>query len=230
MSDKSIVPFSDPSGKPQSFSFNGNSFNPFIGEDGEPRFVASEVCRALAITDVKQAIERLDDDEKGKYSVLTGGGIQVAWCVNEAGLYNLILGSRKTEAREFKRWITHEVLPALHRTGQYSLQKMTPLQQLQAFVASLTQHQEKIEEHDTRILSLEGRVGKPEFYTILGYCRLRRLPPPTEPQARAMGKKAALLSRERGMEIGDADDARYATVHTYHLSILDELFGGSHDR
>lgn len=85
--------------------------------DGEPWFVAKDVCEALEL-DVSQ-VRRLDDDEKGLRSIQTLGGFQEMVTINEPGLYSLILGSRKPEARAFKRWVTHEILPAIRRTGAY---------------------------------------------------------------------------------------------------------------
>lgn len=86
--------------------------------DGEPWFVASDVCRALEID--RTAARRLDDDEKGVRSIHTPGGPQDVTIVNEPGLYTLVLGSRKPEAKAFKRWITHEVLPSIRKTGAYA--------------------------------------------------------------------------------------------------------------
>ena len=85
---------------------------------GEPWFVAADVCRALDIGNVSQALTRLDEDEVTL--ILNEGGRELN-IVSEPGLYTLILGSRKPEARAFKRWITHEVLPTLRQTGTYSL-------------------------------------------------------------------------------------------------------------
>lgn len=76
-----------------------------IERDGEPWFVAADVCRALEHSNTAVALERLDDDEKYKFSLGLSGGD--TWCVNEPGLYTLVLGSRKPEAKAFKRWITH---------------------------------------------------------------------------------------------------------------------------
>lgn len=89
--------------------------------DGVPWFVAADVCMALEIGNSSQAIARLDEDEKGLILNDTLGGPQQMVHVNEAGLYSLILTSRKPEARKFKRWITHEVLPVLRRTGTYTV-------------------------------------------------------------------------------------------------------------
>lgn len=86
---------------------------------GEPWFVAKDVCEALGLGNMSQAVARLDDDEKGVISNDTPGGIQEFRAINEPGLYSLIMSSRKPEAREYKRWVTHEVLPAIHRDGAY---------------------------------------------------------------------------------------------------------------
>ena len=88
--------------------------------EGEVWFVATDICNALDIKNTTDAIKRLDGDEKSRFNLgLSGGATN---CVNEYGLYNLILASRKPEARSFKRWITHEVLPDIRQHGVY----MTP--------------------------------------------------------------------------------------------------------
>ena len=90
-----------------------------IDQDGDPWFVAKDVCDALGIANSRDAIARLDDDEKGVGLTDTLGGSQEMAIVNESGFYNLVLRSRKPEARAFKRWVTHEVIPAIRRTGGY---------------------------------------------------------------------------------------------------------------
>ena len=90
------------------------------GSDGEPWFVAKDVCDVLEIrTDTIRRI--LDDDEVDETNPNTIGvaGGRNPLIVSEAGLYNLVLRSRKPEAREFKRWVTHEILPSIRRSGGY---------------------------------------------------------------------------------------------------------------
>jgi len=99
--------------------FEGAPVRVVVDEHGNPWFIAADVCRALDIVDIGQALDRLDDDERGRCSVPTPGGIQAVRAVTESGLYSLILGSRKPEAKRFKRWVTHEVLPSIRRTGSY---------------------------------------------------------------------------------------------------------------
>lgn len=87
--------------------------------EGSPWFVAADVCKALEMSDVNMSIRRLDEDEKGTSSICTLGGTQKMSIVNEPGLYTLVLGSRKPQAKAFKRWITHEVIPQIRKTGGY---------------------------------------------------------------------------------------------------------------
>ena len=90
-----------------------------VDRDGEPWFVAKDVCEALGIAKVDSAIRSLDEDEKDAHSMSTLGGKQEMTVVSEAGLYSLIMRSRKPEAKTFKRWVTHEVLPSIRKTGAY---------------------------------------------------------------------------------------------------------------
>lgn len=104
--------------------FNNNEFGEIrtiLDEQGEPWFVANDVCKALELTNVTVAVGRLDEDEKSKFNLgLSGGATNV---VNEYGLYTLIMASRKEEAKKFKRWVTHEVLPAIRKDGGYMVTK-----------------------------------------------------------------------------------------------------------
>ena len=95
-----------------------------IVRDGEPWFVATDVCRALDIQNTADAMSRLDEDERMTIDSTEGhsgqrGGAQLLNIVNEPGLYSLVLGSRKPEAKDFKRWITHEVIPDIRKHGGY---------------------------------------------------------------------------------------------------------------
>ena len=87
--------------------------------NGSPWFVAKDVCECLGLTKHRDAVSRLDGDERGSVEVDTLGGTQQMAAVNEYGLYNLVLSSRKPSAKAFKRWITHEVIPAIRKHGAY---------------------------------------------------------------------------------------------------------------
>ena len=88
-----------------------------IAKDGEPWFVAADVCKVLDLSNPTIAASRLDEDERAKFNLGRQGETTI---VSEAGLYTLVLGSRKPEAKAFKRWITHEVIPTIRRHGAYA--------------------------------------------------------------------------------------------------------------
>ena len=92
-------------------------------QNGEPLFVAKDVCKALDLSDTGRAVERLDSDESTRIEIdhpqSPQKNIEVI-VVNEYGLYNLIPGSRKPSAKQFKRWITHEVIPSIRKHGIYA--------------------------------------------------------------------------------------------------------------
>lgn len=102
------------------FDFKDNPVR-IIDQDGGPWFVATDVCRVLAISNPRDAVGRLHSDEKGVASADTLGGKQALNIVSESGLYALIFASRKPSAQEFRRWVTHEVLPAIRKTGRFEM-------------------------------------------------------------------------------------------------------------
>lgn len=105
----------------QPFDFKGNQVRILVDKKGEPWFVAKDVCNVLGITNNRDAISELDTDEKNTV-VITDGipGNPNKTIVSEAGLYRLVMKSRKPEAKEFQRWVTHEVLPSIRRHGVYA--------------------------------------------------------------------------------------------------------------
>lgn len=116
---------------PALFQYNDHVVRT-VTVDGDPWFVAADVCAVLDLADPSSAVRALDDDERGLHAVLTPGGDQRVVVVSEAGLYALTWRSRKPEAKSFKRWITHEVLPAIRRNGSYAVVPQTYAQALRA--------------------------------------------------------------------------------------------------
>lgn len=104
----------------QRFDFKGAALRTLTDEEGEPWFVAKDVCAVLELNNVSQALTRLDGDEKSSITLNDGTpGSPNKSIVSESGLYALVLASRKPEAHEFQRWVTHEVLPQIRKTGGY---------------------------------------------------------------------------------------------------------------
>lgn len=100
------------------FNYGSQEIKTIIKND-EAWFVAKDVCDILEHSQVSKAVDRLDDDEKLLGTLFLSGQNRQTWLVNESGLYELILTSRKPEAKQFKRWIKHEVLPSIRKHGAY---------------------------------------------------------------------------------------------------------------
>lgn len=102
------------------FDFHGATVRLLTDEQGEPWFVAKDICGVLELTNVGEALRALDDDEKNTIRIYEGiAGNPYKATISESGFYRLVLRSRKPVAKEFQRWVTHEVLPQIRRTGGY---------------------------------------------------------------------------------------------------------------
>lgn len=155
--------------------------------DGEPWFVAKDVCVALGIEKYRDALGRLDDDEKGcPVTVDTLGGPQKMSAVNESGLYNLIFQSRKPEAKKFRKWVTSEVLPSIRKTGSY----VAPARKVSDSVRRMSRGEgvtaelldllwligESLEQGDQQAIALELGVSRQSVSrTLNGYNRSSRI-------------------------------------------------------
>lgn len=103
-----------------------------------PLFRGEDVCRCVEVQNHRDALARLDEDEVVSTDVIDSmGRKQAALYVTEAGLYSLVLGSRKPEAKSFKRWVTHEVLPSIRRTGSYSVSGAAPALNAEQLTAAI---------------------------------------------------------------------------------------------
>jgi len=153
----------------QIFKYNDNDVRT-IQIDGEPWWVLRDICDVLGLTTPARVAERLDGDEVSLTHITDSlGRQQQTAIVNESGLYNVIIRSDKPEARNFRRWITHEVLPSIRRTGAYLT--APAMKQLisdpTALIMALTAYQEEMDAHaETRAakehLQLEAEVNAPK--------------------------------------------------------------------
>ncbi len=117
----------------QIFIYGGEQLRTIQQPDGL-WWVLRDVCQVLGLAEPHRVASRLDDDEKGRTQMTTPGGTQEVTIINEPGLYAVILRSDKPEAKAFKRWVTHEVLPSIRRTGAYGVppERLAHLHELQA--------------------------------------------------------------------------------------------------
>lgn len=145
-------------------------FHPDFGEirstatSGEIWFIAKDVCDILGITNSRKALTALDNDEKGVTISDTLGGKQEMATINESGLYHLIFISRKTEAQQFRKWVTHDVLPSIRKNGFYihpSL-KLTLAQQRRLNLTMRNLLEEYLTDHD--IMRCAKRCGRTAYY------------------------------------------------------------------
>ncbi|BBP95942.1 hypothetical protein BSFA1_10710 [Burkholderia sp. SFA1] len=161
------------------FRFEAMPIRLIANDDGEPWFVASDVCAALEIGNTSMALMPLDDDEKGVSTIETLGGRQDVRTVSESGLYSLVMRSRKPEAKQFKRWITHEVLPSIRKTGAYSAAQVPKtLSQALRLAAEQAEHieqqaaliaaQKPAVEFVGRYVEADGSKGFREVCKLLG--------------------------------------------------------------
>lgn len=142
----------------RKFDFRGASLRTLTDEAGEPWFVAKDVCDILGLENSRKATAELDSDEKNTVTISDGiAGNPNKTIISEPGLYRLVMKSRKPEAKEFQRWVTHEVLPSIRRHGGYMAgqERMTPEQMA---LASLKWLQSKVDEQARQLKAQEGKV------------------------------------------------------------------------
>lgn len=234
----SIVPFSDDSAnEPLIFKFKGTDV-PVQKINGIAWWYAAPVCKALELDNVSRAVSRLDPDEQ---TIVTSSnnGIPVRHLlINQSGLYSLILTSRKEEAKEFKRWIVREVLPAIINTGSYTIQPMTMGEMLvanaQAFLAlerktaelqrHVTEHDHMLGDQAIEIETIKEKVDRADWVTITSWCATHKIHVEWSVQSK-WGKAAVELSRQRGIEVFEVETPteKYPHVNVYHKSVLQDV-------
>lgn len=234
----SIVPYNNENRQPSIFKFDDCDIRVIIGDDGEPLFVASDLCKALGISNVSNVLSRLDDDEKDDIRVADAmGRIVSTAAVNESGMYSIILRSDKAKAKAFKRCVTHEILPSIRRTGKYEIEPqsiMTSSRALLAVVQKLVDIEDEQIAHRYQINGLTETVGEQalaienireeladrDFFTIEQWCSKQGMKI-TPSISSKWGKDAKASSRARGIEVKEFYDRRYPKpLGRYHKSVL----------
>ena len=211
------------------FNFGEQQVRVISDDQGQPWFVAADVCAVLEIKNPSDAIKRLDDDERARFNLALQGDSNI---INESGLYSLILRSRKASARTFRKWVTSEVLPAIRRTGAYTMTPALPvvknatMQLVIAQAMELDRLEQAQQELASRVEAVEARVATQDsmFYTVLAYAR-KTGEFVDNVRASVLGRGATRLSKARNYPMGKAADPRFGVVHTYHTDILQEVFG-----
>ena len=218
------------SGQLVHFDYNSYHIRTLV-IDGEPWFVAKDICSVLDLENVADTLKRLDEDEKDIDSIYTPGGKQKMLIVNEPGLYNLIFLSRKPEARTFKRWVTHKVLPQLRKTGRFTMDHTSPAELILAQAQQLVEQEKVIQETkqlaqkalDVATASADFNSGDTNYFTIRAFCNLHHIDEPL-PILQKKGRQATTLSRKYGIKVYTKKDEMYGRVNQYALSVLEAVF------
>jgi prophage antirepressor-like protein len=147
-------------------------------QDGMFWFCAKDVCDALELTNHRMAVQNLDEDEKGVNFFDTPGGPQEMLMVNESGLYALVMRSNKPRAREFRKWVTAEVLPTLRRTGRYELKgkaaRQAEKENEKAYRELLSEIKRHVDATDCDVVARRMRLN-PEKVWLVYMGRVRNL-------------------------------------------------------
>lgn len=212
--------------------------------DDEPWFVAKDVCDVLGIRNSSQAVSRLDEDEKDGVVISDPHGRrQNTRVVSESGLYSLIFTSVKPEAKEFKRWVTHEVLPSLRRTGGYSVapavRQAPALPEVGNSLAIAKQLVHVAENHEERLEQLETEQQLLAERPVFGEPAAGVLFPRENPDHLTIREYARCIGRDltpgqcagighrlsRFCEQAEVFFQRSSHGNRYPLPVLQEFFG-----
>lgn len=148
-----------------------------VMQGGEPWWVAKDVCDVLEVGNTSDAIRRLDDDERTLVSIEGASNGLPVNAINEAGLYTLVLTSRKPQAKVFKRWITHEVIPSIRKTGAYSVQQkpLSAIEQIQLLLQATSEQHQEVAAVKQEVVEVRQDVEKLKQTTTLTSSQQRRV-------------------------------------------------------
>ena len=199
----------------------------YIDQMGIKWFCQGDVCSILKIANSRDAASRLDPKGVAITDTLTNGGVQQVTFINEGNLMELIFTSRKGEAKEFRSWVCHEVLPQLSSKGYYSMNNPMSMPQIVEQIAYNVQNiNDRLVDLEAwqlevkQILEVYGLTG---HVSVRGYAIMNSIPINNN-QAKYLGGEATKLAQSRGLEIKSIPDPRYGVVNGYPKIILDEVF------
>jgi prophage antirepressor-like protein len=186
-----------------------------VSEKGEPIFCLADLCRELGL-DASQVMKRLDDGVVSTHPIYDRlNRKQNANFVNEDGMYDVILDSRKPEAKLFRKWITSEILPSIRKTGQYSTQSQLPPQ---TYSDALRQLADEVEEKEKAQLLLEQKTQQldesKEWYSLKRVAKLNNVHWKT-----INWKCLKNTSNYLGYDIKKVFDANYGNVNIYNIDV-----------
>lgn len=219
MNNSSIAPY----------RFNDNDIRVILNGDGDPLFKAADVCNAVNVSNPSMAVSRLDDDEKVTITLTDSEGKpHKTLFLTEPGLNKLVMTSRSRDpiVKQFQRWIAHEVLPSIRKTGSYvSNPAPTSTQALLLAVQKLVDIETEQMAQAARINELEAKVddiSDKDYWTVKNYCKSMRIKG-SPALFQEWGRQARKLSEDRGFEVRRSPDPDFGSVGTYHHSVLGDV-------
>lgn len=230
----------------QAFNFNSSEIRVVRGADGEPWFVAKDVCDVLEIEDARKSVGYLDEDERTISPVTDSlGRLQDTFIINESGLYSLILRSRKPEARKFRKWVTSEVLPSIRKTGSYAAPQTYPealralANEYEMRALAEAQRDEAIRTKaligskreatamatasvaKRRAEALAEKIGESVTWKAVKSIRwLLDIFAESKGMWSSVGKKLKALSDEMGYDVRTIENSDYGQVNAYHRDVI----------
>jgi prophage antirepressor-like protein len=193
-------------------------------ENDEFWFSLRDVCLSLGLKPSPKIVLGLDPDEVKMVDDLNNNPV---YFVSESGLYSLTFTSEEKKAKEFKRWVTHEILPSIRKIGSYSTQikPLSQLELLQAQLDVLKEHDSKLENHERKIVAIEAKVKgmKEDWFAIKGYANLINVNIGLR-EAQRLGKQATDLCCQKQITPNLVRDERFGYVNSYPEIILKTVF------
>ena len=226
------------------FKFEGSDEVRVVMKDGEPWFVAGDICKVLELSSVAKAIAPVPEEDKGVNQIHTPGGNQDVTVLSEAGMWHLAMRSDKPRAKGLRRWLAKEVIPSIRNNGSYvsgisaemlanprvqhamqivhlTAASELAMAQLQAHTLQLLEQNQRLAAHDQKLKSLEETTAIIDDYvTIKGAAKKLGVRIDTV-LAGMMGTVAGKRTKAAGLLIRDVADLQHGTVHTYPREIAE---------
>jgi prophage antirepressor-like protein len=208
-----------------TFNFNGIEVRIHVDAHGQPWFALKDIAIALGVKDAAQLADVVKGMHKGKYQILTPGGLQDLLCVTEAGLNKILMRSSKPAAEPFQDWLAEEVLPSIRKTGGYSAMPAIEHGPMVQMALAYEAQQRQLREHDTRLNELEAANDpmRQDYITILTYCVLQGLKLSNQTMSK-IGKVATKLCEERMLGLRYVPSDTFARVKAYPPQVVADAF------
>lgn len=217
-----------------------------MSASNEPLFCLADVCTALGMK--KFRVERLAKDVISNHPLQTAGGLQQVTFVNEDGLYDIVLDSRKPKAKNFRKWITSKVVPSIRKTGSYSIKQPEQLSAAESLLQSvqlLVAHERQLSLLETQQKNMQGAINtlydevygmkfqtdlmrqklnnEIDRYTVVGYCSAHNIDI-TQTEASVIGSACARMCAKLNIPKETIADRRFGKVGTYPSDIIAKCY------